>query len=301
MPDTRFNECSIFRFPFAFVDKKREPILIKNLDENQGEGLGRMYLEKVPRNSFNGLPPLRNDRCSAWVAGMVTGGPKLVAVSFEKGIVGHTALFPMENNTCEMIIVVSPAFQNRGIGTQLTRCAMQLANEAGFDKIWLSVGAQNYIARHIYSRCGFVSLLCDPRDEVDMTFDLSGFRAAAQTPVKRIMNRKVITLPVSASCRDAIDLFLKHHITALPVIDPSGALTGILSETDLIVEVNLDQSVGTVMTQGVVTIQEDCTAGKVVRLFQSQRFRAIPVVNKAGMLVGIIGRKDILRFYYKNL
>jgi magnesium transporter len=82
------------------------------------------------------------------------------------------------------------------------------------------------------------------------------------------------------------------------VVDEAGRVIGILSETDLVTETNLNLRVGDILTMDVVTVREDSNIEKLIRLFQSMRLRSIPVVNGENRLVGIVGRKDILSYYY---
>ena len=104
------------------------------LDWNlEGQFVGR-YLDYEPRNSFQGLPPLKDDVCEKWAKEMILTGVNLVAVCPRAGIVGHTALFPIDRSRCELLAVVWPEFQNQGIGTALTQCCMQIARQLGFEK-----------------------------------------------------------------------------------------------------------------------------------------------------------------------
>lgn len=153
MDIAKLCDCSIYKYPCSFIDRNSEPILIKPLDEARHEPLASMYLRCVPRNSFGGLPPAGDDACRKWVGGMIAGAANLIAVSFERGIIGHACLFPMGGNRCEFLVVVAPDFRGRGVGTHLTRCAAQLACEAGFEQIWLSVEVENHVARHVYLKC----------------------------------------------------------------------------------------------------------------------------------------------------
>ena len=115
-----------------------------------------MYLAFQPRNSFQGLPPLKDEVCVSWVQDMLRTGIHVDgAVRRRRRIVGHTALFPINRQKCEMLVVVCPGFQNVGIGTELVRSCIDLADELGFQRIWLPVDATNVRARHVYRKCGF--------------------------------------------------------------------------------------------------------------------------------------------------
>ena len=298
--DPRAEESTIYRKPRAFISKKGEAILIRLLDDKTCQGLLVMYLAFQPRNSFQGLPPVSDEACTKWVQHMIGNGINIAALSFGDGVVGHAALFPMDNEVCEMFVVVSPPFQNIGIGTQLTRCSVQLAYEIGFDRIWLPVEFRNVRAKHVYRKCGFENLDGDSR-ELEMGLDLKRYHALVQSTVAGIMNRNVITISHNQSCKDALDIFISKRVASLPVVDEHGELMGIISETDLMFPSSISRNVSDIETMEVVTVREDCTIAKVVRMFESKRIRSIPVVDSQKRLVGVIGRKDVLAFYAKHL
>lgn len=301
MDTTNFNGCSIFSYPHAFVDRRNEPILIMPLNEKKFGQLHTMYSDCVPRNTFSGLPPIKDEACKKWIDNMIDNAVNLIAVSFERGVVGHTALFPMQNKRVEMIIVVMPQFQYRGIGTQLTQSAIQLAYEAGYEKVWLSVEMSNYVARHIYLKCGFEYINYGLEDELDMTFDLQRYRRVANIIVSEIMSDTIFSIHKNGTCKEAIDLLLKNPVEALPVIDNDKKIVGIISETDLIKEVNLNKKINTIMTREVLTICSTYTLDKIIRLCQSRKIRCFPVVDKENKLIGVINRKDILSYYDREL
>ena len=102
---------------------------------------------------------------------MVEEGINILAVIEEK-VVGHAALFEMEpGKTCEYLVFVHQHYQDRGIGTALTQAMRELAHEMGYNKIWLTVGAINLKAIHVYEKVGFC--VFGPRDiECVMLLDL---------------------------------------------------------------------------------------------------------------------------------
>jgi N-acetylglutamate synthase-like GNAT family acetyltransferase len=110
---------------------------------------------------------------------MIATGVNLIAVS-NSGIVGHTALFPINDRKCELLVVVWPQFQNIGIGTELTRGCVDMACELGFEQIWLPVDSTNLRARHIYAKCGFEYRSPEHSRELDMVCDLSRQWIAAE-------------------------------------------------------------------------------------------------------------------------
>ncbi len=140
-----------------------------------GQPLIDMYLAFQPRNSFQGLPPIKDEVCIRWVREILATGIHVVAVALqteEPAIIGHAAIFPINARKCEMLVVVCPGFQNVGIGTELVRSCIDLAAELGFEQIWLPVDATNARARHVYRKCGFEYVSGKLGRELDMTCEV---------------------------------------------------------------------------------------------------------------------------------
>ena len=146
------------------------------LPADAGQQLMDMYLAFEPRNSFQGLPPIKDAVCISWVRDMLRTGINVVATCDGVGIVGHTALFPINQQKCEMLVVVCPGFQNVGIGTELVQTCIDLADEFGFQRIWLPVDARNVRARHVYRKCGFEYVSGKQGHELDMACDVRRIR-----------------------------------------------------------------------------------------------------------------------------
>ena len=113
---------------------------LERLPAESGRRLIEMYLAYQPRGSFQGLPPFKDEVCVKWVREMLATGVHVVAIDQRACLIGHTGLFPINPQKCEMLVVVCPDYQNLGIGTQLVRSCIELAGELGFERIWLPVG-----------------------------------------------------------------------------------------------------------------------------------------------------------------
>jgi CBS-domain-containing membrane protein len=296
------DEAAAMRLlPRAVVTKRGEPILLHLLDEEFAPRLIDMYLAYAPRNSFQGLPPIKDDACIRWVEGMVADAVNVVALSFQQGIAGHAAIFPIDASTCEMLVVVSPAFQNVGIGTELTRAVIQIAHATDFDRVWLDVDSTNVRARHVYKKCGFEYLSAQRGRELEMAVDLSRYRRAIDATAGRIMQTQVATIGPDASCREALSSLLSRKVASLPVVESDGRLVGLLSQNDLLQPLNLDKQVRDIFSRHVPTVRPDCCLAKLVRMFQSGKQRSLPVVDAQRTLLGIVGRSDLLTYYAQRL
>jgi RimJ/RimL family protein N-acetyltransferase len=182
------------RLPRTFTGKGGLPIELCRLPGHDGERLIEMYLAYQPRNSFQGLPPLKDEACVRWVRDMLATGSHIVATpsrsagvspgpkaadgtpAIRKDIIGHCGLFRVNDKKCELLVVVCPGFQNLGIGTELVRSCVALADELGFERIWLPVDATNVRARHVYCKCGFEYVSNKQGHELDMICDVRSQR-----------------------------------------------------------------------------------------------------------------------------
>jgi len=158
--------------PRTFLSKTGERFSIELLQEADHQGLVAMYLAYQPRDSFEGLPPVRDDACVRWVQEMIHDGINLVAIAVVRCVVGHAALFPLDRHTSEMLIAICPGYRNAGIGTELAHCCLRVAEEVGFERVWLAVEAKNLRARRLFKECGFVCLSADDHGDLEMVADL---------------------------------------------------------------------------------------------------------------------------------
>jgi RimJ/RimL family protein N-acetyltransferase len=169
-------EAALQCLPCTTAAKDGAPVELQLLPADAGGRLIDMYLAFQPRNSFQGLPPLKDTVCINWVREMLRTGINVIAVGDGESIVGHTALFPINQRKCEMLVVVCPGFQNVGIGTELVRTCIDLAYELGFERIWLPVDATNVRARHVYKKCGFEYVSNQQGRELDMACEVADWR-----------------------------------------------------------------------------------------------------------------------------
>jgi len=142
--------------------------------------------------------------------------------------------------------------------------------------------------------------------------------------VKDIMTKEVITVTLATTVTELAGMFAKKHIRALPVLDESGDLIGVVTETDLIerdknlhiptvisifdwvIYLESDKKfeqelkkmtgrvVGDIYSTDVVTVSPDSSIADVADLLSSKRIYSLPVVE-GKKLVGIVSRIDLIR------
>jgi CBS domain-containing protein len=139
-----------------------------------------------------------------------------------------------------------------------------------------------------------------------------------------IMTTEVVTIGPEASIEDLAKLLEARRIGGVPVVEASGRLAGIITQSDLVrrcrqVELppalnildlhlfletpggfrrRLEKMLGTtvqeVMTTDLVTIAPDTPVADIARLMEERQVHTLPVVA-GGKLVGIVGKIDLIR------
>jgi len=145
-----------------------------------------------------------------------------------------------------------------------------------------------------------------------------------------LMNSPVITISPDATLGEAGELFSKHNISGMPVVDSEGQLCGMISELDEAKQfmkaavifsglpvVNDDgitvghlseedelnelvadaasQKVSDSMTTNVVSANVDDCIVEIIDRFVSRAVHRLPVVDE-GRVVGVIGVRDVVNF-----
>jgi CBS domain-containing protein len=128
---------------------------------------------------------------------------------------------------------------------------------------------------------------------------------------KDAMTSPAITVTPETHCKDAAALLVRHRISALPVVDASGRLVGLVSEADLLpLEASPDprsqatplpiraeplpHRVDEVMTPEVYTVDEDTDLGIVAQRMLEANVKRFPVL-RGDRLVGVVSRHDLVR------
>jgi CBS domain-containing protein len=110
----------------------------------------------------------------------------------------------------------------------------------------------------------------------------------------------VHTLRAEATLEEAARTLNEKKVGALVVVEDSGAITGVLSERDIVREIarrgaaSLNDTVATVMSRDVQTASMTETIDDGLGRMTDRRVRHLPVVE-AGVLVGIVSIGDLVK------
>jgi CBS domain-containing protein len=137
--------------------------------------------------------------------------------------------------------------------------------------------------------------------------------------VEDVMTREVVTATADTTFKQLERLMADGDITGLPVIGPSGAIVGVVSEADLMLrsEAGGDTlsgwsqaarerrsksealTAGGLMSSPAVTVEPGAPLAAAARLMRRAGVKRLPVIND-GALVGIVTRADVLKSYLRD-
>lgn len=134
-----------------------------------------------------------------------------------------------------------------------------------------------------------------------------------------IMTTSVITVGPHASVSDVARLLLENGVSAVPVVEESGKLVGMVSEGDLVRRADLGtllprswwltlfaeadrtteyvkthgKEARDVMTPDVITVDVEATVAEIGFVLEKNRIKRVPVTEN-GELVGLVSRANLL-------
>lgn len=128
--------------------------------------------------------------------------------------------------------------------------------------------------------------------------------------VRDVMTRDVVSVLPDTSFKDCVEMVRVHGVGALPVLDTTGRLLGIVSESDLLRKEAMkagpiDQKgsarwADEAMTRVMVTVGAGVTIAAAARLMHEASVRHLPVVDGNGRVIGIVARTDLLKVFLRS-
>jgi CBS domain-containing protein len=137
--------------------------------------------------------------------------------------------------------------------------------------------------------------------------------------VAELMTTDVLTVGPETSLKDVAELLAARGISGAPVVDASGRLLGVVSEADILAKERrpprqsrlaqvlgysraLDpkaaaRTAGQAMTAPALTIGAERRADAAAALMLDRGVNRLPVVDRDGVLVGIVTRADLVRAF----
>lgn len=146
--------------------------------------------------------------------------------------------------------------------------------------------------------------------------------------IKDIMTKQVITVSEDDTVEKCANLLVTNNLSGLPVIDEKGKVKGIVTEGDLIrrasringpaslevlggifylespkkfmdnIRRSMSNIVRDIMTKDVITVSPDNTIEDATTLLVQKNIKRLPVIDKEENLVGIVSRKDVVKYLF---
>jgi CBS domain-containing protein len=128
--------------------------------------------------------------------------------------------------------------------------------------------------------------------------------------VGEICNREVVTIEKGAPVAKAARLMRQFHVGSVVVVADGEDLArpvGIITDRDLTIEILAQEvpaetvTVGDVMGAELLTAREDDGVWETIMRMRAMGVRRLPVVNRHGVLTGILTMDDLLQFIVGEL
>ena len=128
--------------------------------------------------------------------------------------------------------------------------------------------------------------------------------------VSEICNRDVVIVRPEESIQTAARLMREYHVGDLIVVKESQGRripVGILSDRDIVIEMVAKDlvydavNVGDLMSNELLTVQEDGDSLNAIQRMREHGIRRMPVLNEAGALVGILAVDDLIDLIAEQL
>ena len=143
-----------------------------------------------------------------------------------------------------------------------------------------------------------------------------GKETLLKTKVKEIMNPKPRTIHQDTSIRGTMQRIRQQIEDCLPVVDASGKLVGVVTESDILYALRVPSrestvgstmvrqamkqvasNAGELMTKNPISVTPDMSIQETLSIMVQHKHRHLPVVEKDNTLVGLISLREIISLH----
>ena len=139
--------------------------------------------------------------------------------------------------------------------------------------------------------------------------------------VRDVMSTDVAVTAPGASLRDVLELLMERGVSGLPVVDEDDHVLGVVSQADILATTasrpvtseiagmllagatakpdTIARTAGEAMSSPALVIDESCPVTQAAAQMLDHGIKRLPVV-RAGTLVGIVTRSDLLRGFTRS-
>jgi CBS domain-containing protein len=125
----------------------------------------------------------------------------------------------------------------------------------------------------------------------------------AKLKLEEIMTRPALSAKKDTPVKDIAFEIFYGFFSGMPVTDSDGKVIGVVTEIDLLKQIRKGNDLkkikaDEIMTQDPVTVDINTPLDDVLNVMIEKNIIRIPVTEE-GRLVGVIARRDILRYYFQ--
>jgi diamine N-acetyltransferase len=154
----------------TLTDRRGALFLARDYLPSDRAELLAMYADFEPKRAAQGLPPAGDRKIALWLDRVLARG-RHVVVEVNGRLLGHIMLVPHGEDGVELANFLHQSIRGRGIGTAMNELALRIAQDAGAERLWLSVEPGNRAAVRSYEKAGFRKLpgsLWSPEIEMEL-------------------------------------------------------------------------------------------------------------------------------------
>lgn len=162
----------------------------------------------------------------------------------------------------------------------------------------------------------------DFRELYQQIFHFAKERILTKTTAEDIMSAPVLSISDEKTLAEAISLMAEKNISGLPVVNTTGQPLGILSEKDIIKQIDLIDNtspmqvldriinkstpclecmaslkVSDAMSTPMISAEGTSTLKDLIQKFQDYKINRLPIVGEDQKLIGIVSRTDLINAY----
>lgn len=139
--------------------------------------------------------------------------------------------------------------------------------------------------------------------------------------VRDVMTSEVVSVGEGVTFQQIVALLSEYRISAVPVVDDRRRVLGVVSEADLTHQMIQDAGqhaphrgcqpraaswsqegmvAAELMTSPAVIIEAEASLAAAARLMEQRAVKRLPVLDRDGVLIGIVSRRDLLRVHLRS-
>ncbi|MCP5506555.1 MAG: CBS domain-containing protein [Chlamydiales bacterium] len=127
------------------------------------------------------------------------------------------------------------------------------------------------------------------------------YKKRAVATAQEIMNKRLITLKDDLSLKEAWEQIKNHDIKHYPIIGAEGKLLGLLSEGEILrqLQMGTQKKLSEIIDTETLCADPETELADILSVFSNEKVEAVPIVDKTEKVVGILTQNDLIQTMIK--